>query len=543
MREPSSISPAPTKRSEDIGLHMARSTRDLAGAAFIMMMAFVLSRLTGLVRDMVIGHQFGTSGEYAAYLAAMRIPDFVFQVIAGGAVSSAFIPVFTAYLTRRDAEACWRMVSSLFNLALLVLTPIIIVLMIAAPQIIALIAPGFDVHLHDLATGMTRILLVMPILFSLGGFATSILNSYQRFLLAALAPTTYNLGIILGASLLAQPLGIYGLATGAALGSCLYLLIQIPGLIQVGLVYRPILDIDHPGVREVTRLMLPRMLGLAVGQVNFVVNLILASGMAERYAALNYAWLLTMLPLGIFAMAISTAVFPTLADQTAREQMGEMKRTLSTSLRLILYLTLPASIGLIVLRVPIIRLLFERGEFTSVSTEATAFALQFYAVGLSAQAAVEIVTRAFYVLHDTRTPVLIGTGAMLINAVLSIILVHYLAQGGLALAASLASIGEVIVLFTMAQRRLQGIDEQRIFHSLLKTLTSALLMGGAVWSLTTYLSAYLNSSLLLDQVVLVGMVITFGAIVHFSVSWLLGSEEPRQLYHLLFVRLTAKDKT
>ncbi|MCL4367775.1 MAG: murein biosynthesis integral membrane protein MurJ [Actinobacteria bacterium] len=508
----------------------------LAGAAIILMVAFVVSRLAGLVRDMVISYQFGTQRTYEAYLAANRIPDFVFQVVAGGAVASAFIPVFTGYLAREEHEEGWRVVNSLFSLAVLVLVPIVALLMLFTPQVIGVIAPFYDPETAVLASNLARIMLLSPIFFTLGCFATSILNSYRRFALASAAPVSYNVGIICGAWFLAPHYGAYGLAIGAAAGSFLFLLVQVPGLLQVGMKYRPLLLIRHPGVREVGRLMLPRTLGLGIAQINFVVALVLASGMAERYAALNYGWLLTMLPLGVFAMAISTAVFPTLATQGALDQMAEMRQTLAATLRMILFLTIPASIGLIVLRYPIIQLLFERGAFDQSSTHWTAYALQFYAVALFAYATIEIVTRAFYALHDTRTPVMVAAGSMVVNLGFALVLMPFLSHGGLALAMSLAATVEALTLIFIARRRLGGLDLDRTLVSVARTVVSSVLMGLLLWFLSDYLASSLDSLALpraLDRAVFVLVSIGVGTAFYFALSLILGSEEVGRVRELL----------
>ena len=498
-----------------------------------MMGAFVTSRITGLFRNIVVGYMFGTTPEYAAYLAGMRIPDFLFQVLAGGAVASAFIPVFTGYIARGQDDEGWRVVSSLFNIALLVLTPIAGLLIIFAPQVISVIAPGFDPELQALAGNLARIMLASPIFFTLGCFSTSVLNSHRRFFLAAIAPTVYNLSIIAGALLLGSTLGVYGLAIGSALGAVLFFAVQVPGLRQVRMVYRPVLDLAHEGVREVGKLMAPRAIGLAATQINFLVALVLASGMAEKYAALDYAWTLTMLPLGVFAMAISTAVFPTLAQQQALEQMAELKRTLISSLKIILYLTVPASIGLIVLRYPIITLIFERGQFTSQSTSATAFALQFYAAGLVGLAATEIITRAFYALHDTKTPVLVAIGAMAINISLAIPLVRYLEQGGLALAATIASTIEAILLLYLLRRRIGSLEEQRLVSSLAKTTAASVAMGATVYLFAIHLGSWLAVNTLVNQIVLVGASVGFGACFYAVLSMVLGCDEARYIRRLI----------
>ena len=495
------------------------------------MMSFVGSRATGLLREMVISRQFGTSGEYAAYLAAMRIPDFVFQVMAGGAVGSAFIPVFTAYIARGEDEDGWRVVSTIFNVAIIVMSPVVILLMLAAPQVIRLLTPDFPPTLLAEAANIAHILLVLPLLFTLGVLSTSVLQSFNKFLLASLAPIMYNLGLIAGALLLGPSIGIYGLALGATGGASLFLLIQVPGLLRQGIHYRPVLNLLHPGVREVGRLMLPRTLGLAVYQINFVVVLYLASSTPERVPALNYAWQLTMLPLGVFAMAIATAVFPTLAEQSARQQIEGLKSTVSSALRLIVFLTLPASVGLVVLQEPVVRLLFQREAFTAESTTATAYALQFYAVGLLGLAGVEITTRAFYALHDTRTPVAVAFTAMLLHVGMSNLLIRTpLGYGGLALSMSLSSLCEAGTLLLLAQRRLGGLGGRRIASSFVRSAVASLVMGAVVLAVSVPLAPLLAGQTDLARLTGVVAAIAIGAGVYFAAALLLRSPEVSMLF-------------
>ncbi len=505
---------------------MKNRGKTLALASAILMASFVASRATGLLREIVISSQFGTSGDYAAYLAAMRIPDFVFQVMAGGAVGAAFIPVFTSYITQNRYEEGWRVVSTIYNLAILLMSPVVIILMIGAPQVIAALAPDFPPELLALAANVAHILLVLPLLFTVGVLSTSVLQSFNSFLLPSLAPLLYNLGLIAGAALLGPTWGIYGLALGAAGGATMFLLVQVPGLLRHGLRYRPVLDLRHPGVREVGRLMLPRTLGLAVYQINFVIILYLASATPERVPALNYAWQLTMLPLGIFAMAIATAVFPTLAEQSALRQMDELKRTMAAALRLILFLILPASVGLIVLQEPVVRLLFQREAFTAESTAATAYALQFYAIGLVGLAGVEITTRAFYAIHDTRTPVVVATLAMLLHLGLSVFLVRTpLGYGGLALSMSLSSLFEAGVLLGLAQRRLGGLGGRRILASFLRSAAASVVMGGVVLLATQPLQPLLAAAGDWERLQGVAAAIAIGAIVYVLVALALRSPE------------------
>ncbi len=463
---------------------MISSKQQIARAAGIVIIAFALSRILGLAREMIIGQQFGTSGELDAYLAAFRLPDLLFQLVAGGALGSAFIPTFSGYLALGDERGAWRLASAVTNWVLILLSALALLAAIFAPLLVArVVAPGFAPAKRALTVQLMRLMLLSPILFGVSGIVMGVLNSYQHFLLPALAPLIYNLSII-GAALFLSPWWhIHSLAVGVVVGALLHLAIQIPALVRRGLCYFPILGLRDSGVREVGRLMAPRVLGLAVVQLNFLVNTILASGLADgSLAALNFAWLLMLLPQGIFAQALATAAFPTFAELAAKRQVTEMRSALSATLRAILYLAVPASVGLVTLRYPIVQLLFQRGAFQQSSTEAVVWALQFYALGLLAHAVVEMVTRAFYALHDTLTPVLIGVGAMSINVILSLILIRPLAHGGLALANSTATFLEMGGLLWVIRRRLEGLEGGRLLDFTLRTILAAGLMGlGVSW--------------------------------------------------------------
>jgi putative peptidoglycan lipid II flippase len=508
----------------------AISGRRMAGAAAIVMTAYLSSRLSGVLREVAISYRFGTGRELDAYLAANRVPDLVFQIVAGAAVASAFIPVYSSYLNQRDRAGAATMIDTLFTLSVVGLLPIIAIVMLLAPTIMPLLVPSFPPEYQQLAAGLSRIVLLAPLFFTIGCFCTSVLNAHQRFLLAALAPTCYNLGIILGALLFSRWLGIYGLATGALTGSVLFLLVQLPGLRLVGIDYRPRLVLSHAGVRQVARLMGPRALGLAVTQVNFVVTLYLASGIAGGVAALNYAWIVTMLPLGIFAMAISTAVFPSLAAQGAADNHQELRRMVQDALRFILFLTIPAIVGLIALSPAIVRLIFQRGAFNALSTAMTADALRFYALGLLGMASVEIVTRAFYALHDTATPVKVAALGMAVNLGLGIALVRVMGIDGLALATAIASTVEATVLCVIGQRRIAGPIPSTLIASALKSISAATVMGGVLWAFGATVGQSLASSSVLIGV---GLAVGVGGGVYLAATFAFRSPEVVQLRRML----------
>ncbi len=455
------------------------STRQIARAAVLVMGLFLLSRVAGLAREMIIGARFGTSAELDAYQAAFRVPDLLFQLVAGGALGSAFIPVFTGCVARKDLKGGWRLFSAITNLVLVLLTALAAILALAAPWLVrTVLAPGFTAAQQALTAELVRWMLISTVVFGVSGIVMGVLNSFQHFLLPALAPILYNLSIIGGAWFLAPIHGVFGLVLGVIVGAALHLDVQLFGLWWYGARYTPTFGLGDPKVREVARLMGPRVLGLAAVQVNFWVNTLLASALpAGSLAALNYAWLLMLLPQGIVAQGVATAAFPTFAALEAQGRRQELRRTVTTTLRGVLFLAIPAAAGLLVWRTPLVRMLLERGEFTPQSTALTTFALAFYSLGLIGHSAVEIQARAFYALHDTRTPVVIGIAAMALNVLLSVILRGPLAHGGLSLANTIATTLEMLLLFALLARRISGLDWKGLWATTGKTAAASAVMA------------------------------------------------------------------
>jgi putative peptidoglycan lipid II flippase len=372
-----------------------------------------------------------------------------------------------------------------------------------------------------------RWMLVSTVIFGLSGLVMGILNAYQHFLLPALAPVFYNLAIILAALFLAPSMGIQALVVGVVVGALLHLLVQVPGLVHFHARWTPSLSLADPGVREVLRLMGPRVLGLAVVQVNFMVNIFLASGLVEgSISALNYAWLIMLLPQGIFAQAIATAAFPTFSHQAAKGERTALQNTLGGILALLLFLTIPAAVLLYQLRFPIISLLLERGAFDAHATAMTAYALAFFSIGLVGHAVVEITARGFYALKDTITPVTVGVAAMIGNVLLSLLLIKPLAHGGLALANSTATLVEMAVLLWLLRGKLGGWRESQVGRSLLKTLIASAVMATVVAILLQVLGGWSQPV----QAVVIGGV---AVVVYVAAAWLLRSPEVRALPGLL----------
>lgn len=494
--------------------------------------SFVGSRLLGLFRDIAIGQAFGTSAELDAYLAAFRVPDTLFQLLAGAAMGSAFIPVFSGYLTRGEVSAGWRLASSVVTAVVAVLTVAAVIAFLLAPLLVRLIAPGFigDPAQLDLAIQLTRIMLVSPVVFGASGLFMAILNARQHFLWPAVAPMTYNLAIMLAALLFGRQYGVQALAVGVVVGSFLHLIVQVPELRRQGFPYRPAIDRQQAGFRQVLILMGPRMVGLAAVQFNFLVTTMLASTlMAGSLAALNYAYLIMMAPLGIFGMAIATAVFPTMAEQAALGRWDEIRRMLGSALRLILFLTMPAIAFLAILADPVVGLLFQRGEFDDFSRELTAYALPFYAAGLAGHATIEISTRVFYACHDTRTPVTYSIGSMILYVVLGFWLIQPLELAGLALALSIAATIEGVILLVLAGRRLGSFDLAGLGGSLARTLAATAGLAAACW-LGRELGENRGNDML-GWLVSVATGIGLGGLLFLAIAWVTRSPELRLLGH------------
>lgn len=506
-------------------------------AALIVMGGFVASRLLGLIRNVVISHQYGASREYETFVAAISVPDMVFQVLAGGAVAAAFIPVFTSYVSAADYARAWRLTSALINLAVVGIGAAALLLAAVAPAIMAVVVAGWSPGDQAEAAHVTRLMMITPVIFAVSTLVTSVLNGLKRFAITAAAPLMYNLSLIVGAVAL-RPLGVEGLAISAVIGALLHLAVQVPALVRLGMRYSPTLGLDLEGTREVGRLMIPRVLGLGVGQFNQLANVALASFLVEgSIAYLNYAWLILMVPLGVFAMAVSTAVFPTLAEQAANHDasgLEEERVTFLFVLRLILYLTIPATVGLIVLGRPIVGVLLERGAFDAPAATATAFALAWYAVGLPGHAVIEIVDRVFYAQRDTATPVRVAAIAVVLNVVLSVALMRTeLSFGGLALANAIAALTEAIVLTALLHRRVGWVRPREFVGFAWRIGLAAVTMGVAAMLLQGVIGAHVNVVHGAGQLVLVAVVAPLSVLAYLGLSVALGAEDGKRALELL----------
>lgn len=505
---------------------MSNATRQIARAAGTVMFAFVLNSLMGLLRQVLITRAFGTDAALDAFYAASRLPEILFSLIAGGALASAFIPTFTSYLQKEDAptatQDAWHLASSVANLVGLTLAAVSAIAWVFAPQLVGgVLVPEFSAAQQALTVELLRIQLLTPVVFGLSGLLMGVLNAHQRFFLPALAPSMLWFGIILSIFIFVPSMGIHGLAWGAVLGSLLHLGVQLPALLRLRPSYSSTLGLRLPGVRQVGRLMAPRLLGVAVVQLNFLVNTIVASGMAAgSLAAITVAFSVMLMPQQAIGQAIAIAALPTFSAQFARGNLAELRSSLVSTLRGIIFLALPASIGLILLRQPVVALLFQRGEFGPDDTQLVAWALLWYAAGLVGHSVVEIASRAFYALQDTRTPVMVGVGAMGLNVVLSLTLpavfarAGWMPHGGLALANSAATFLEMLVLLWLMRGRLGGLEEGRLLRGIGQSVLASAAMLAALWGWLSFAS---GQPLWLQAVGGVAV----GGLVYAAVAWLL----------------------
>src|SRR3989441_1427919 len=456
----------------------------IARASAIMIATLVASRVLGWLRLSVIGATFGESPQLNAFWAAFKIPDAIFGLLVAGALASAFIPVFTGYLAREREVEAWRIASSVLNALLVLLVAFSAVMWLLAPIVVpTVVAPGFAEKPGQLALTieLTRLMLLSPIFMGLSSLTTGILNSYRQFLSGAIAPLVYNAVIILFTLFAAPFLGIHAVALGVVVGALVMWLVQIPELTFRRTRYSFSLDLGHPGVRDVLRLAGPRTIALGAVQIVFFVDTNLASSMPGGYlTALNYAFQLMLLPLGVFSIAISAAIFPTLSHYASLGQVTRMRDSVQQAIRWILFLTLPTVILMIVLRRPIVNLLFQYGNFGSEAREATQAAFLFYSLGLAGHALVQIIARAYYASRDTTTPLALTLISIGLNVVLDVLLAPILFINGLALANSISTLVEAVLLLALlaprARLRLVGLGV-----SSLKQVCASLFMGVAMF--------------------------------------------------------------
>jgi len=503
----------------------ARVTR----AAGVVGLATMLSRVFGFLRDMVVAGFFGAGMATDAFFVAFRIPNLLRRLLAEGSLTVSFVPVFTEYLNKKSREEALELAAVAFTALSLILVFVSLLGIVFSPLIVTVMAPGFlkVPSQFELTVFLTRFMFPYIFFISLVALCMGILNSLGHFAAPALSPVVLNISMIAAALLLrdlfAEP--IFSLAVGVMIGGVLQLAMQWPFLLKLGVRLRLRFNFGHPGVRRIGLLMMPAAFGAAIYQINIFIGTILASLLPEGSVSfLYYADRVVELPLGVFAIAVGTATLPSFSEQVARGEFDEFRRTFSFSLMLILFISVPASVALIILRKPIISVLFQRGAFDSLSVAATADALLFYTVGLWAFSTIRVVVSAFYSLQDTKSPMKAAVVALVVNALCSVVLMFPLRHGGLALATSIASAVNVLMLSFVLRRRIGPFLDERFALSLGKICAASVIMGACIILLDFVFPWREGAAFAVKALHLVGSVV-LGLGSYFAAAWFMKSPE------------------
>jgi len=516
----------------------------IAKYAGIVIIATIFCRILGLGREIVISNRFGAGIETDAFFIAFMIPNLLRSFLGEGALNSAFIPVFAEHLTNYDRKKAEYFASNVLNILIIILIVVVILGIWGAPLLINIIAIGFksNMYKYQLAINLTRIIFPYIGFVAVAALFMGILNSYDHFLVPALAPSMLNISVIVFAITLSYKYGIFAIAWGVILGGIGQALIQTPVLIRKKIKYSLVVDFNDPGTKQLLKLLVPVMIGLAITQINVIVDRTIASTLIDgSISALYYSNRLVQFPLGAFGIAISIAIFPTLAKQTAKNNIAEFKKSLLFGLRMLLFITVPSAVGLIVLKDSLIRLIYEHGIFSRVSTDMTSSALLYYSIGLFAYACVRLITMSFYALKDTKTPVKIGIYIVIVNIALDLILVRYLAHSGLALATSIAAIINLIILLKALQNKIGNLELKKHALFLLKIVISSIFLGIICVLVNNYFSSILDLNNKYNQAVQVIISIFSGGLVYLISSYILGVKEVRKLRQTIKAILRSKD--
>jgi putative peptidoglycan lipid II flippase len=499
--------------SESAATHVAVSAGKIGLGTFT-------SRILGLVRDMTKAYFFGTGIAADAFTVAFRIPNLLRALFAEGTLSAAFVPVFGEYLTKKGRRETWMLAGVAWSILAIVLVVVALLGIAVAPYVVRIIAHGYrDVPGKlELTVSLTRMMFPYIVFVGLAALSMGILNSLRHFFAPAVSPVLLNAAMITAMIVFCRRMGelpseqVYALAAGVLVGGAAQLAVQIPFLKKKGMSFRFRPNWRHPAVKRIVALMIPGVIGLGILEINAFVDTYLGALLRPgSVAALEYGNRLMQLPLGVFGVALGTAVLPTLSIQAAREDFAQLRDTFAFAVRFVCFIMVPASLGLIVLRYPVIRLLFERGEFArGDSVSMTSWALMFYAVGLASYGMIKCTVPVFYSLKDTRTPVKIAVVAMLSNIVLNVVLMQFLALGGLALATALSATLNVTLLMRQLRRRLGWVKGGDIIKSVGRIALAAALMGLVCFAAVSLMETRFGSATAVLQGAQVLVCVTLG---------------------------------
>ena len=486
---------------------------NIVKAAGIVLLMNILSRFLGFVRDATIAREFGATGATDAYLVAYTLP-YALQAVLGMAFISVIVPIITGYLVKDEKLEVFNVTAIIFNWTVLILSVITVVGIIMAPWLIKLLAPGFTGETYNLTVVLTRIIFPSIIFMGAGMLLTGVLNANGVFGVPAFAPALANMVVIFVVLVFAGQFQVYGLAVGTVLAFICFFALQLPFMRKLGYRWQWKWDRHHPAVKRAGATLFPVTLSIAINQIYLAINRIFASGLEPgSITALDFAYRLMALPLGIFVAAIATAIFPAFSRYVARSDGAGLAKSLGTGLALVSLIALPSAIGLMVIREPLIQAVFERGAFDAYATKRTAIALWYFSIGLWAVGANTIVTRAYYAMDNIRIPLGLGLLCALINVLLSFVLMPVLSHGGLALANSLSAITNIILLLVVLKVYLPEMDMRKMLGAFGKALTASILMGVAVSVLLGYLKVWMGTGFvaLVLQIILPAVI---GALIY-----------------------------
>lgn len=518
-----------------LSLLSARQHSILSGA-FVLMVTIGASKVLGLMRDRLLAHSF-TPDQTAVYFAAFRLPDLLFQLFIFGAVSVAFIPVFTDYLHKKSEKEAFEFAADILNVVLLLFAVVTVVFFIFAAPVTAMIVPGFSDVEKEMATGLTRIIIIGQLFLVVGAFFVGICQAYQRFIIPALAAVAYTLGIIIGIVFLSPFFGIFGPALGVIIGAILHILTQLALVSSLGFRYRFTLDIFNEGIKEVLRMMSIRTLGIAAEQLNETVGIVLASLIsASSVTYLTFAHHLQAVPIGLFGATLAQAALPVLSRERTIGEDDSFKTTLLTTLHQIMFLSLPAAAMLIVLRIPAVRLVFGASQFDWASTVLTGTTLAWLAVGLTAQSMNLLLIRGFYALKDTRTPVIVSVLAVLVNVILSFVFVKvlYLDVWSLGLAYAISANASLLLLVYFLSNSIGGFNQKDLFIPAGKMLLAATIAALVIYiPLKSLDTLIFDTTKTINLIVLSSITSFIGLSTYVFLVWLLKVKELETFGNLL----------
>lgn len=506
----------------------SRPTESVISAAFVITMAGIFSNLLGLIRDRLLASTFGAGDTLDVYYAAFRIPDLIYNLLILGAMSAAFIPVFTGLRSRENDDEAWKLTNGIMNLAILFIILVSLVCAIFAPVLMKIITPGFSPEKIDSVVMFTRIMFLSPIFLGISGIMGGVLTSMKHFLIYSIAPLLYNIGIITGILFFVKFFGPIGLAWGVVFGALMHMLLQYFTVRKLG--YQHHLDFraawQNKNVRKVFTLMLPRMAGIGINQFNLMIITIFASTLAAgSLAVFSFSQNLASVPLSLFGISFAIAVFPTLAAFAAKDQKAEFVKSFSETFRQILFFVIPLSVFIIVLRAQIVRVVLGSGKFDWEDTILTFQCLGILAFSLFAQSAVQLLARSFYALQDTKTPFYIAIVVEAVNILTVILLIGRFQILSLAIAFSLANIVQMFLLLFFLRARFEYLDDSNIIRSLIKIVVASFFAGIGIQGTKYLIAALVNLDTFFGVFAQLIISLIVGGAIFITISHLLKLEE------------------